>query len=75
MQVLKQKFSSQADPQLLNELKKIAQAEGRQFQALLEEAITMLIEQRKAHNIRQLVMAQYKASLEKNRRLGELLAK
>lgn len=75
MQVLKQKFSSQADPELLNELKKIAQAEGRQFQALLEEAITMLIEQRKAHNIRPLVMAQYKASLEKNRRLGELLAK
>lgn len=75
MQVLKQKFSSQAEPELLNELKKIAQEEGRQFQALLEEAIQMLIEQRKNQSLRSSVMAQYKASLEKNRRLGELLAK
>lgn len=75
MQVLKHKFSSQADPEVLDELKKIAQEEGRQFQALIEEAMKMLIEQRKSNHVRKLVMSQYKASLEKNRRLGELLAK
>lgn len=70
-----QKFSSQADPTLLSQLKEIANLEGRQFQAVLEEAMKLLIEQRESKSTRMVVMAHYKASLEKNRRLGELLAK
>jgi predicted transcriptional regulator len=69
------KFSSQADPELLRELKEMSKQEDRQFQALLEEAIKMLIEQRKEVTIRSSVMAHYRASREKNLRLGELLAK
>lgn len=70
-----QKFSSQANPALLSQLKEIANLEGRQFQAVLEEAMKLLIEQRESKSTRVVVMAHYKASLEKNRRLGELLAK
>ncbi len=36
---LRQKFSSQASPQVLAELRKIAATEGRQFQSVLDEAL------------------------------------
>lgn len=71
----KQKFSSQADPQLLEQFREISEQEGRHFQAVLEEAMLMLIEQRKGQTVRASVMMHYKSSLEKNRLLGELLAK
>jgi hypothetical protein len=70
----KKKFTTQADPQLLKELIEISKVEGRQFQAVLEEAMGMLIAQRKNQGIRHSAMAHYKSSLEKNRRLAELLA-
>lgn len=70
----KEKFSSQANSKLLQEVRQMAQEEGRHFQALLDEALTLLIESRKSSKSREQVMAHFKASLNKHRKLGELLA-
>ena len=37
--VVREKFSSQASPEVLAALRKIAETEGRQFQAVLDEAL------------------------------------
>ncbi len=70
-----QKFSSQADSELLAALRAIAKQDGRHFQAILEDAMRDYIEARRHDKPRTAVMAHFRASLEKNRRLGELLAK
>ena len=75
MATTKKKFASQADAALLDRLKEIAHEEGRHFQAVLEEAIRMYLEQRAAQTPRASVMANFRASVERNRRLGKLLAK
>ena len=46
MAVTKQKFSSQADPETLEAMKAIAAKEGRQFQAILDEAMRDYIERK-----------------------------
>jgi len=40
MAVVREKFSSQADPQLLAEIRALAATQGRQFQSILEQALT-----------------------------------
>ncbi|MCY4437482.1 MAG: hypothetical protein OXE05_09155 [Chloroflexi bacterium] len=70
-----QKFSSQADSELLAALRAIAKQDGRHFHAILEDAMRDYIEARRQDKPRTAVMAHFRASLEKNRRLGELLAK
>jgi len=40
----REKFSSQADPELLAALREAAQGEGRQFQAVLEDAMRDYVE-------------------------------
>ena len=74
MSAVRQKFSSQADPQLLAELKMIAREEGRQFQAVLEQAMREFIEHKRNNKPRGHVLAHFRTSVEKNRRLGKLLA-
>ena len=71
----RQKFSSQIEVSLLDELREIAQSEGRQLQMVLEEAIEEYIVKKHGESVRDSVMAHFKASIVKNRRLGELLAK
>ena len=71
----RQKFSSQIEASLLDELKEIAMSEGRQLQIVLEEAIEEYIAKKHGMSIRDSVMAHFKSSIAKNRRLGELLAK
>ena len=71
----REKFSSQADPELLAAMRQIARNDGRHFQAVLEDAMSHYIESRVRHKVRPEVMAHFQASLEKNRRLGELLGK
>ena len=68
------KFSSQASPELLSAMRKIAREEGRHFQAVLEDAMSHYIESRARQKVRPEVMAHYRASVEKNRLLAELLA-
>jgi hypothetical protein len=74
MTVRREKFSSQADPQLLAALREIARREGRQSQAVLEDAMHIYLESRNQPKPRASVMGHFRASIEKNRRLGELLA-
>ncbi len=71
----REKFSSQAAPELLSAMREIARIEGRHLQAVLEDAMSSYIEARRQQNVRPEVMAHYRASLERNRRLYELLAK
>lgn len=71
----REKFSSQAAPELLSKMREIARNDGRHFQAVLEDAMRDYIEGRTQSNVRPEVMAHFRASLEKNRRLFELLAK
>lgn len=75
MVATREKFSSQAAPELLSAMREIARIEGRQLQAVLEDAMNTYIEARRQQNVRPEVMAHFHASLERNRRLGELLAK
>ena len=71
----REKFSSQAQPELLEGMREIARIEGRHFQAVLEDAMSAYIESKNQERIRPAVMGHFYASLEKNRRLGELLGK
>ena len=75
MGISREKFSSQASPELLAAIREIAHTEGRQLQAVLEDALRQYIESRAEKMPRSAVMAHFQASVERNRRLGELLAK
>ena len=70
----REKFSSQAAPELLAEVRKIARSDGRHFQAVLEDALRDYIESRQRQKVRPEVMAHYRASVERNRLLYKLLA-
>ncbi len=74
MVATREKFSSQAAPELLSAMREIARMEGRHLQAVLEDAMNSYIEARRQRNVRPEVMAHYRASLERNRLLAELLA-
>ena len=70
----REKFSSQAAPELLAAMRWIARADGRHLQAALEDAMTDYIEDRLRRKVRPEVMAHYRGSVERNRLLAELLA-
>ncbi len=53
----REKFSSQAAPELLAAMRQIARADGRHFQAVLEDAMTSYIEARLRRSVRPGVMA------------------
>ena len=55
----REKFSSQADPELLAAMRQIARNDGRHFQAVLEDAMSHYIESRVRHKVRPEVMAHY----------------
>ena len=71
----REQFSSQAAPELLAAMRRIARADGRHFQAVLEDTMTGYIEARLRQKVRPGVMAHYRESVERNRLLAELLAK
>lgn len=60
----REKFSSQADPELLAGLRKAAETEGRQFQAVLEDAMRDYIERRARDRPRRHVLEALGESLE-----------
>ena len=70
----REKFATQVDPEILSALRKLAEKEGRQLQALVDEALTDLIEKRKKAAPRPHVMAVYLASHEKYAPLYKKLA-
>ncbi len=80
MSTAREKFSSRASSELLAGMREIARKEGRYFQDVLEDAMSSYIESKgleskAAGKVRPEFMAHFRASLERNRRLGELLAK
>ena len=58
----REKFATQVNSEILSEIRNLAQSEGRQLQALVDEALADLIEKRKQDRPRANVMAAYRAS-------------
>ena len=58
----REKFATQVDGALLADLRGLAKDEGRQIQALVEEAFEALIEQRRQATARPHVMTAYQKS-------------
>jgi Flp pilus assembly protein TadB len=70
----REKFSTQVNAEILATVRNLAKTEGRQLQALLDEALADLIEKRKQARPRKHVMAAYQASHEKYEELYKKLA-
>ena len=71
----REKFSSQASPDVLAALRQLAASEGRQFQAVLEDALRDYLERQQRDRPRQHVMASFASSLEEFDSLYRDLAK
>ena len=61
----REKFATQVNSEILSAVRHLAQSEGRQLQALVDEALADLIEKRKQGRPRANVMAAYQASHDK----------
>lgn len=57
-----EKFATQVDGQLLDAVRKLAREEGRQIQALVDEALADLLEKRRKDRPRAHVMSAYLTS-------------
>ena len=68
------KFATQVNSEVLAAIRDLARSEGRQLQALVDEAFVDLIEKRKGSRPRDHVMAVYQASHEKYAPLYKKLA-
>jgi hypothetical protein len=69
------KFSSQADPEVLEGLQEIASREGRQFQAVLGDAMREYLTQKRQQAPRRNVMEAFQESLKERDELYRSLAK
>jgi hypothetical protein len=69
------KFATQVDGELLASVRALAKTEGRQLQALVDEAFAGLIEQRRQSAARPHVLSAYHASHRRYASLYEKLAK
>lgn len=70
----REKFATQVNAEILSAVRSLAQSEGRQLQALVDEALADLIEKRKQGRPRSNVLAAYQASHEKFAPLYKKLA-
>ncbi|MBK6395565.1 MAG: hypothetical protein IPF73_13480 [Betaproteobacteria bacterium] len=75
MTTVREKFSSQAAPEVLEALRRIADAQGRQFQAVLDEALRDYIDRQQSSRPRRHVLASFASSLEEFDSLYRELAK
>ncbi|MCX6607720.1 MAG: hypothetical protein NTV52_29620 [Acidobacteria bacterium] len=71
----REKFATQVSSETLVGVRELAQKEGRQFQALVDEALADLIEKRKNTRLRPQVMAAYFAGHDRFSELYTKLAK
>lgn len=71
----REKFATQVNSEILAVVRSLAQNEGRQIQALVDEAFADLIEKRKKTQPRSHVMGAYLASHDKYSELYKKLAK
>jgi predicted transcriptional regulator len=72
---VREKFSSQAAPEVLASLRQIAQDQGRQFQAVLDEALRDYIHRQQKARPRRHVMAAFASSMDEFDSLYQELAK
>ncbi len=72
---LREKFSSQAAPEVLAALRRIAESQGRRFQAVLDDALRDYIDRQQKERPRRHVMTALASSLEEFDRLYRELAK
>jgi hypothetical protein len=70
-----QKFATQADPQVLEEVRRIAAREGKQLQAVIDEALRDFIDKRKRGRPRPEVLTALGESLAEYDSLYRELAK
>ena len=70
----REKFATQVNSEILTAVRTIAHSEGRQIQALVDEALADLIEKRKKGRPRPHVMDEYFVSHEKYSTLYKKLA-
>lgn len=70
----RQKFATQVNTETLTRVREIAAREGRQIQALVDEALADLVEKRQQGRARTHVMAAYRKSREKYDELYKKLA-
>ena len=71
----REKFSSQASPDVLAALRDLAAVQGRQFQSVLDDAMRDYLERQTKTRPRQRVMASFASSLEEFDSLYRDLAK
>ena len=69
------KFSSQAAPEVIDALKQISEAEGRQLQSIIDEALRDYIDRRQTSRPRQHVLAALGSSIAEFDQLYRDLAK
>jgi hypothetical protein len=69
------KFSSQADPKLLEEMQQLAAREGRQFQAVLGDAMRAYLANQRVQSPRRKVLEAFDESLKAHDELYRSLAK
>lgn len=70
----REKFATQVNSETLSAIRTLAKNEGRQLQALVDEALSDLLEKRKQMRPRSNVMAAYQGSHEKFSELYKKLA-
>jgi hypothetical protein len=75
MSATREKFATQVNSEILRAVRALAEKEGRQLQALVDEAFADLIEKRKKTTPRAHVMGAYLASHEKYASLYKKLAR
>lgn len=72
MTTQREKFSSQADPEILAAARAMAEKQGRQFQSLIEDALTQYLERNQSERPRAHVMEALGVSMDE---FDELYAK
>lgn len=74
MSAAREKFATQVDSALLGSVRDLAKAEGRQIQAVVEDALRAHVEARTGRQGREHVMAAYLESTERYSGLYQKLA-
>ena len=74
MTATRQKFASQAPADLLEEVRQIAREDGRQLQAVIEDALRAYVDERRGQRPRAEVLAHLQSSVAEHRELYRRLA-
>jgi len=75
MTTAREKFSSQADPKILAQVRQLADKEGRQFQSVLEDALTEYLERHQTERPRAHILEAFGMSMQEFDELYKNLAK